>query len=183
MPTIRDALDGETSAAGQGAPWRRVLVLALLLPLLTWVGAGAAAANESCHRINAKGTGHVAPAEDGDPYGRVRTVAEIHGGGLLQGTTSAVFDTTGVTPTGITFSGPILFTTNRGLLSLSATGTFDLTTGEFEASGPVAGRGKLAGADGELALAGVQDLTDPEGHFTETVTGEICVDLGGNGSR
>lgn len=35
--------------------------------------------------------------------------------------------------------------------------------------------GKVAGADGDLTLAGNQNLAT--GAFTETVTGEICVDL------
>ncbi len=44
--------------------------------------------------------------------------------------------------------------------------------------------GKLDGATGSLTLAGVQeDLLDPAGSFTETVFGEVFIDLGGNGSR
>ena len=43
--------------------------------------------------------------------------------------------------------------------------------------------GKLDGAIGTLTLAGVQNLLDPAGSFTETVSGEVCVDLGGNGKR
>ncbi len=160
---------------------RRLSVLALLL-LLMWVGAGPATAAESCHQINAKGTGHGAPARQGEDPSLIRTVARISGGGLLQGTTEAAFLPTRSTPTGITFEGPVTFTTNRATLTVDLEGTFDLTTGEFEASGEVSdATGKLAGASGELTLAGVQDLSDPEGHFTETVTGEICVDLGGNG--
>ena len=62
-------------------------------------------------------------------------------------------------------------------------GTLDLTTGQFSASGPiVAATGKLSGATGSLTLSGVQDLADPAGGFTETVSGSICVDLGGNSS-
>jgi hypothetical protein len=29
----------------------------------------------------------------------------------------------------------------------------------------------------------VQNLLDPAGSFTETVSGEVCVDLGGNGTN
>lgn len=98
----------------------------------------------------------------------------------MQGTTEAAFQVTGSTPTGIAFAGDITFTTNRATLTVNLDGTLDLATGEFGASGDVAeATGKLAGATGTLTLAGVQDQLDPAGSFTETVSGEICVDLGG----
>jgi hypothetical protein len=103
---------------------------------------------------------------------------------LLQGTTEAAFQVTGTTPTGIAFAGDITFTTNRATLTVDLDGTLDLTTGEFAASGDVSGAtGKLEGATGSLTLVGVQNLLDPSGSFTETVSGEICVDLGGHGNR
>ena len=43
--------------------------------------------------------------------------------------------------------------------------------------------GKLDGATGTLTLAGVQNLQDPAGSFIETLSGEVCVDLGGNGRK
>ncbi len=165
---------------------RRVAVLALLLPLLLLmlVQAGPATGGVSCHQINAKGAGQGAPPQAGDPPGLIRTVAHIRGGGLLQGTTEAAFQVTGFTPTGIAFTGDITFTTNRATLTVNLDGTLDLATGEFRASGDVAeATGKLVGATGTLTLAGVQDLLDPAGSFTETVSGEICVDLGGNGKK
>lgn len=165
---------------------RRVAVLALLLPLLLLmvVQAGPATAGVSCHEINAKGAGQGVPSQAGDPPGLIRTVAQIRGGGLLQGTTEAAFQVTGVTPTGIAFAGDITFTTNRATLTVNLDGTLDLATGEFGASGGVAdATGKLDGATGTLTVAGVQDLLDPAGSFTETVSGEICVDLGGNGKK
>ena len=163
---------------------RRVVVLALLLPLLTLVPAGPATAGVSCHQINANGAGRGAAPQAGDPPGLIRTVAQIRGGGLLQGTTEAAFQVTGVTPTGIAFAGDITFTTNRATLTVDLEGTLDLATGEFSASGDVSGAtGKLDGATGTLTLAGVQNLLDPAGSFTETVSGEVCVDLGGNGKK
>ena len=162
---------------------RRAAVLALLLPLLTLVQAGRATAAVSCHQINAKGAGQGAPAQPGDPPGLIRTVAQIRGGGLVQGTTEAAFQVTGSTPTGIAFGGDLTFTTNRATLTVDLDGSLDLATGEFDASGEVGGAtGKLEGATGTLTLAGVQDLLDPAGSFTETVSGEICVDLAGNGA-
>ncbi len=163
---------------------RRVAALALLLPVLALVQAAPAAAGVSCHQINAKGAGQGAPPQTGDPAGLIRTVAQIRGGGLLQGTTEAAFEVTGFTQTGIAFAGDIRFTTNRATLTVDLDGTLDVTTGEFEASGDIVGStGKLDGATGGLTLAGVQNLLDPAGSFTETVSGEICVDLGGNGEQ
>ncbi len=163
---------------------RRAAVLTLLLPLLMLVQAGPATAGVSCHQINAKGAGQGAPPQAGDPPGLIRTVAQIRGGGLLQGTTEAAFQVTGFTPTGIAFAGDITFTTNRATLAVDLDGTLDLTTGEFGASGEVSGAtGKLAGATGTLTLAGAQNLLDPAGSFTETVSGEVCIDLGGNGKK
>jgi len=138
----------------------------------------------SCHKINAKGAGQGAPPEAGDPPGLVRTVAQIRGGGHLQGTTEAAFQITDPTPTGFTFVGDLTFTTNRATLTVALDGTLNVVTGEFAASGTVTGStGKLEGASGTLTFEGVQDLADPAGSFTETVKGEICVDLGGNGKR
>lgn len=163
---------------------RRVAVLALLLPLLMLVETAPATAGVSCHQINAKGVGQGAPPQAGDPPGLIRTVAQIRGGGLLQGTTEAAFQVAGITPTGIAFAGDITFTTNRATLTVDLDGTLDLATGGFVASGDVRqATGKLDGATGTLTLAGVQDLLDAAGSFTETVSGEICVDLGGNGKQ
>ncbi len=100
----------------------------------------------------------------------------------MQGTIEAVFQDTGSTPTGVTYTGVITFTTNRGTLTVEVDGTLDLATGEFGASGEVGeATGKLDGATGTLTFAGVVNLLD--GSFTETVSGEICVDLGGNGKK
>lgn len=163
---------------------RRATVLALMLPFLMLFGTGPATAGVSCHQINAKGSGSGAAPQDGDPPGLIRTSAQIRGGGLLQGTTEAAFQVTGPTPTGIAFAGDITFTTNRSTLTLDLHGTLDLTTGEFTASGDVReATGKLDGATGTLTLTGVQNLLDPAGSFTEKVSGEICVDLGGNGNQ
>ena len=163
---------------------RRATVLALMLPLLMLFGTGPATAGVSCHQINATGSGSGAAPQGGDPPGLIRTSAQIRGGGLLQGTTEAAFQVTGPTPTGIAFAGDITFTTNRSTLTLDLDGTLDLATGEFAASGDVReATGKLDGATGTLTLAGVQNLLDPAGSFTEKVSGEICVDLGGNGNQ
>lgn len=163
---------------------RRLSILCLPLLLTSLLVAGSAQAAESCHTIKAKGSGQGAPPRVGDPANLVRTTAQIRGGGLLQGTTEAAFAIIGPTPTGFAFAGSITFTTNRSTLTLDLDGTLDTGTGAFQASGDVvAATGKLDGAAGSLTLAGTQDLSDPAGSFTETVVGQICVDLGGNGHR
>jgi hypothetical protein len=129
---------------------------------------GPAQAEESCHKINAKGVGQ-------DLGGGV-TVARVIGGGLLHGTTEGNFIITGFSGTVASFEGTVEFTTRHGALTVTVSGTLDVATGEFSASGPVTGAtGKLAGATGSLSLAGTQDLSD--GSFVEDITGEICVDL------
>ena len=158
---------------------RRSIVLLVVLLLATMVVAVVPAnAGESCHNINARGVGQ--------DQGGGATTAQIRGGGLLQGTTEAQFFFTDTTPPVFEFVGDITFTTNRGTLTVSFVapdeGTFDLNTGAFAAAGDVTGAtGKLEGARGSLTFEGIQNFSD--GSFTETVTGEICVDLGGNGKR
>ena len=158
---------------------RRIALVALLLPLALLVVPSPAVAAESCRAINATGMGSGAPAEPGDPPNLIRTRAQLADAGLLQGTTAAAFTITGVTDTGITFAGPLTITTNRATVLVDLTGTLDVTTGQFLGSGPIeAATGKLSGATGSLTLSGEQDLTDPAGRFTETVSGSLCVDLG-----
>jgi hypothetical protein len=143
----------------------RLLLFVILGAFLTGARPHAA---ESCHAINAKGVGQ-------DLGGGV-TEAQIIGGGLLHGTTEGHFTITGFSGTVASIEGTVEFTTKHGTLTVAVEGTFDVATGEFSASGPVAGAtGKLMGARGSLTLEGIQDLSN--GTFMEDVTGEICVDL------
>lgn len=167
-------------ARGHRGGVRRWLIL-LMAPLLALVFSSAPAnAAVTCHNVNAKGTGGFAPPEPGDPADLLRTFVRIQGGGLLQGVTRSELHNTFLPPTTIMLAGDITFTANRATLTVTISGTFDVVTGEFVVAGPVtASSGKLAGAVGDLTLRGVQqDVEDPTGAFTETVTGEICVDLG-----
>ena len=144
---------------------RTILIAAALVAALAWPAA--ATAGVSCHTINAKGSGHES---------NFQTTADITGGGLLHGTTEASFTPTGLSGTTLSFTGTITFFVNGGTLTATLTGTFDVTTGAFEATTTsISGTGKLAGATGTLTPKGVEDLAT--GDFTETITGEICVDL------
>jgi hypothetical protein len=147
---------------------RRIVRLVLFTILSGLMMISAAQAAESCHKINAKGVGQ--------DLGGGMTEAQIIGGGLLHGTTAGVFEITGASGPLLSIAGTVTFTTHQGTLTVSVTGTLNVATGEFSASGPVTdATGKLAGATGELSLEGVENLSD--GSFVEDVTGEICVDL------
>jgi hypothetical protein len=144
-------------------------LLALCALVASLVVTAPAAAGVSCHKINAKGVGQ--------DLGGGLTQARITGGGLLNGTTAGSFAITGFTPPALaSIAGTVTFTVNKATLVVSVTGTFDVASGAFSASGPVTGAtGKLADATGSLNLNGIEDLTD--GSFVEDVVGSVCVDL------
>lgn len=154
-------------------PTRRMLAALLAAATLGLAAPAVAHAGVSCHRINATGAGQ--------QTGPTTTVATIRGGGLLNGTTVGDFPEATPTPTGFLIAGTVTFTVNRATLAVAVEGrldadptrppgsiTFDVT------STGMTGTGRLAGAEGTLRLAGAGA---PDGSFTETVTGEICVDL------
>jgi len=147
--------------------------LRIILPLviafaMAAVAPAVALGSTACHSIDATGVGQ--------DLGEGRTVAQISDGGLLQGTTAASFQITGLSGTVASFAGTITFTTNRGTLTATVAGTLDLATGAFSAtSSSLSGTGKLAGASGSLVFNGVENLAT--GTFTEVITGSICVDL------
>jgi len=121
--------------------------------------------DHGCQKIHATGVGQ--------DLGGGNTTATIRHGGPLNGTTSGHFVTAGAPPV-FAISGTVTFTTKHGTIVATVTGTFDVTTGAFTASGPLSGgTGKLAGATGALRLTGVENLST--GAFTETITGMICL--------
>jgi len=108
----------------------------------------------------------------GQDLGGGNTTATISHGGRLNGTTTGSFAISGVPPV-FAIDGTVVFTTNGGTLTATVSGTFNVLTGEFTASGPVsAGTGNLAGTTGILTFQGVEDLAT--GVFTETITGTLC---------
>jgi len=144
--------------------------LPMCVVVATLVSAATAQAGVSCHKINAKGAGQ--------DLGGGNTQAQIIGGGLLHGTTQASFVITdpNATPPVFPIAGAVVFTTKHATLTVTVTGTFNVATGNFIASGPVtAATGKLTGATGTLVFDGLQDLAT--GKFVEDVSGLICVDL------
>lgn len=154
---------------GKEAMWKGLLLLGIVA-LVTVLGSGqSAAAAVSCHGISATGVGH--------DLGNGNTTAQISDGGVLQGTTVGSFVVTDSSDFPVlAIAGTVTFTTNKGTLTVSVAGTLNVSTGDFTASGPVsAATGKLTGATGSLTLAGNENLIT--GVFTETITGNICVDL------
>ena len=148
---------------------KKLVDLFLVIFAASLIVASSAHAAVSCHKINAKGAGQ-------DLGGGV-TEAQIIGGGLLHGTTQGLFVVTGVPPV-YTIAGTVTFTTRQGILPVTVTGTFDVVTGNFIASGPVASAsatGKLTGATGTLLFEGIEDFST--GKFVEDVKGLICLDL------
>jgi len=145
------------------------LVLCVFAALLVTTVGDARADGEGedsgCRPVHAAGVGQ--------DLGGGNTTATITRGGVLNGTTTAHFDITGGSIPMFTIAGTIVFTTKHGTLTANVSGTFDVSTGEFAATGPISGgTGKFAGATGTLTFSGVENLTT--GAFTETVTGTLC---------
>jgi len=125
-------------------------------------------ASTSCHLINARGVGQ-------DP-GTGSTTGNVIGGGLLQGTIAGSITVTGISGTVATFTEKVIFTNQHGTLTVVVTGAIDLTTGQFNASGPVtASTGRLSGATGNISVSGVANFA--AAIFTEDINGAVCVDL------
>jgi len=119
-----------------------------------------------CRTVKANGVGQ--------DLGGGNTIATITQGGILNGTTAAHFDINGGAFPTFTFAGTVTFTTKRGTLAVAISGTFNVATGDFAASGPITGgTGRFAGATGTLTFAGNENLQT--GTFTETVQGTICL--------
>jgi len=118
------------------------------------------------------GCGAVHAVGIGQDLGGGNTTATISHGGRLNGTTAGHFEISGLPPV-FTIVGTVVFTTHGGTLTANVSGTFNVATGEFVASGPVSGgSGNLADTTGTLTFAGVENLAT--GVFTETITGTLC---------
>ena len=125
-------------------------------------------AGVSCHLINAKGVGQ--------DLGTGSTSGKVIGGGLLQGAIAGNITVTGVSGTVASFVETVTFTNQHGTLTVLVTGAIDVTTGQFNATGPVtAATGKLSGATGHISVAGLANFAAAV--FTEDINGVVCADL------
>jgi hypothetical protein len=152
----------------------RLLVLMAVL-IGSVAASGTAQAVETCHKINAKGTGQITS----QTATGATTVSQIIGGGLLHGTTEAELVFTSVdAATGIaTFEGTLVLTNIHGTLTLSVlNGVFNTQTGEFQNDSVVTGgTGRFAVATGDLFFHG---FVAPDGSFTDdAIRGTICANL------
>jgi hypothetical protein len=154
----------------------RALLLMLVVVLASSIAnVDIAQAVETCHRVNAKGTGRIT----NQTTSGATTVSQIIGGGLLHGTTEAHLTFTSIDPTtGIaTFEGTLVLTTKHGTLTLFVfNGVYNTQTGEFQNDSVVTdGTGRFAGATGSLFFHG---FVAPDGSFTDdAIRGTICVNL------
>ena len=148
----------------------RLLLVALLAAAAGLVAAPAQAAARPaapvrCVAVEATGAGQ--------DLGGGQTTATVSVGGVVVGTTSAMFTITGSEGTTVFFEGPITFTGLGGTLTAHVTGTLDAATGDFTStSTSVTGTGTLRTVTGDLTLTGHEDLTT--GAFTESITGDLC---------
>jgi hypothetical protein len=139
-------------------------VLASTLIMVAGAQANGLDGDQGCAQVHAVGVGQ--------DLGGGNTIATISHGGRLNSTTSGQFAISGAPPV-FTITGTVVFTAKHGTLTANVAGTFDVTSGAFNASGPVsAGTGNLAGTTGTLTFAGVENLAT--GAFTETIIGTLC---------
>lgn len=145
----------------------RAGLLFLFVVVCTLMMVSQSQAKVSSHKINAKDFGQ---------FSNGTTEAQIVGGGLLQGTAVGNWEVVSDASFPVLdLIGDVTFTTNKGTLTVTVTGTFNVFTGDFFAEGPVTdAEGKLEGAEGFLTFVGIQD---PTGMFVEDITGVITVDL------
>ncbi len=103
------------------------------------------------------------------------TTGVITNGGILNGTTSAMF-TSGLTPTPdpttFSYTAALTIVTNTGTLTASDVGLFDVARGVFTDIARISGgTGDFAGASGTLFITG----TTADGvNFDDEITGTIC---------
>ncbi|MBW0118982.1 hypothetical protein [Pseudonocardia abyssalis] len=151
---------------------RRILAALMTVGALSVAAPGIAHAGESCHTIDARGTGQ--------QTGPTTTVATIRGGGLLTGRTVGDFPDAVPTDGGLLIAGTVTFTGGGATLAVDVEGTLTFTDPPgsltFDVtSTDMAGTGRLAGVDSGVSHLRLAGVGAPDGSFTETVTGEICI--------
>lgn len=145
-------------------------VSVLLITVLAWQPS-----SKGCHKINAKGKGF---ATSFTPTGAT-TVADIIGGGIINGSTTAVFTNTefDMSTGDQSFVGTLEVITKHGTLSFDVVGELNVNTGAFTSDAIATdGSGRFNGATGNLFLDG--QFNPANGSFTEDISGEICLNPG-----
>ena len=147
----------------------RTRLLILAMTTVSLAAAIPARAEDTCHKINARGEGAFS--------GPTTTESQFIGGGILHGTTTAELVITGTDPTtgALTYAGTLVLTSEHGTLTLDIfDGLYDPATGEFSNDSVVtSGTGRFAGATGGLYFHG---FVAAYGTFIDDeISGEICV--------
>jgi hypothetical protein len=154
---------------------RRVLLAGSAgLVLLIFAGAAQAksriASHQLCVPVYATGVGQ----------NLARGVAEatISSHGVVLGTTYSRLTPTLVGPPVDLFTGPIVFSSEIGTLTVQVNAAFYFPPGTFtETSTSVTGTGSLSAVSGQLTIKGTffYPPNEPNSTFTETITGKLCV--------
>jgi hypothetical protein len=148
------------------------------------IAVSAATANASeCKIINTDLVGQIAPCVE-SPVGLCAPATA--GSGLLKGGKSFTF--LGLAPsaglpslepaTVLSYSGPVVYYTDRGELHLNAIGVLDQVRLIFtEMQRVTGGTGDFAGATGALFISGNSTGVEPSGvvPFKSKITGELCL--------
>jgi hypothetical protein len=154
---------------------KRLVGFVLSLTFAAFAHTTAVKAVETCHAINATGSGQITS----QTATGATTISQISDGGLLQGTTSAELAFTSIDFTTFiaTFEGPLVLTTKHGTLDLfTFNGIYNLATGEFSSDSIVTGgTGRFDDANGGLYFHG---FVYPDGSFfDDEISGRICLTL------
>jgi hypothetical protein len=148
---------------------RKRLVLVLLVAAfvaLVPAPAEATKIDRICVPVHATGVGQ--------DHGNGQTTATIFVRGVEVGTTAANFTISGVEGTVASFTGPLIFTSDIGTITVQTAGTLDTATGRFAArSTDLTGTGALSGVTGRLVFRGTEDLAAAS--FTERISGRLCL--------
>jgi hypothetical protein len=122
-------------------------------------------ADPHCHVIRGKGVGQ--------DSGTGTTTANVIGGGVLHGTTTASFSITGGSFPVFEISGSLSFSAQLGTVTTTVSGTFDVSTGDFAVTAVVtSGTDRFSDVTGSIAVSGTEDMAT--GQFAEDFNGQIC---------
>jgi hypothetical protein len=155
---------------------RAVLVVLPAVAVIAVAAPAGAATIKVCLPVRATAAGQILPPND---QGQIQTTATVSVAGQPVATTNATFTPSGPPDDTLSFTGPIVFTSdlNPATLTANVQGSVHLKTGKFSAaSTSVSGTGLLSTVSGHLRFHGTDD---PSGvSFTEAISGRLCVRVG-----
>lgn len=148
----------------------RALLVVAAVAVGGLVAAGPAQGAQGCHKINTRVVGTA-------DFQTNTVEGQVVGGGILHGTAEGTFVFTSIDPEAgtATYEGTYLITTKHGTLELELfNGVIDLATLTGSNDSVVTGgTGRFQGATGGLFFEGG---VEPDGTFTDRLTGTICLE-------